>query len=46
MLARSGLLDHTGMLVVGEPTDVGVGLAHRGALWVRVAATGTPGHGS
>jgi succinyl-diaminopimelate desuccinylase len=46
MLARSGLLAHAGMLVVGEPTGFGVGIAHRGALWVRVTATGKRGHGS
>jgi succinyl-diaminopimelate desuccinylase len=45
-LAASGLLDDAGMMVVGEPTDFDVGIAHRGALWLRVEATGERGHGS
>jgi succinyl-diaminopimelate desuccinylase len=46
MLAESGLLQGAGAVVIGEPTGFDVGYAHRGALWVRVEATGRRGHGS
>jgi succinyl-diaminopimelate desuccinylase len=45
-LAQTGLLDGAGAMVVGEPTNFDVGIAHRGALWVRVAAYGTRAHGA
>jgi succinyl-diaminopimelate desuccinylase len=32
--------------LVGEPTDLAVGIGHRGALWVRVEAGGSSAHGS
>jgi succinyl-diaminopimelate desuccinylase len=46
LLAESGMLDGIGMIVVGEPTGLDVGVAHRGALWIRARALGRRGHGS
>jgi succinyl-diaminopimelate desuccinylase len=46
MLCDSGMLDGVGSAIVGEPTDLGVGIAHRGALWLRVEAAGFSAHGS
>jgi succinyl-diaminopimelate desuccinylase len=45
-LSSSGLLEGVEMAVIGEPTDLAVGIAHRGALWVRVDAAGSSAHGS
>lgn len=45
-LCKTGLLDSVELAVIGEPTDLGVAVAHRGALWVEVTATGQPAHGS
>lgn len=33
-------------LVVGEPTNLDLGLAHRGALWLELTARGKTAHGS
>ena len=46
LLAESGMLDGIGMIVVGEPTGLDVGVAHRGALWITARAFGRRGHGS
>jgi succinyl-diaminopimelate desuccinylase len=46
LLTSSGVLGDVGMAVVGEPSGLEVGIAHRGALWVRAEAAGEPGHGS
>jgi succinyl-diaminopimelate desuccinylase len=45
-LCASGLLDGVETTLIGEPTDLAVGIGHRGALWVRVEAGGSPAHGS
>ncbi len=45
-LCADGLLSDVGTAVIGEPTDLDIGIAHRGALWVRVEARGEAGHGS
>jgi succinyl-diaminopimelate desuccinylase len=45
-LCASDLLAGVDATLIGEPTDLGVGIGHRGALWVRVAAEGVPAHGS
>jgi succinyl-diaminopimelate desuccinylase len=46
LMAESGLLDGAGLMIIGEPTNFDVGVAHRGALWVRVETSGQRGHGS
>jgi len=46
LLCDAGWLDDVGMAVIGEPTDMDVGIGHRGALWVRVDVQGTSAHGS
>jgi succinyl-diaminopimelate desuccinylase len=45
-LCASDLLAGVEATLIGEPTDFGVGIGHRGALWVRVEADGVPAHGS
>jgi succinyl-diaminopimelate desuccinylase len=44
LVAVPALLGDVGMAVIGEPTNLEVALAHRGALWVRVEAAGVAGH--
>ncbi|MBS1881641.1 MAG: M20 family metallopeptidase [Actinobacteria bacterium] len=46
VLVESGLVDDATMLVVGEPTGLDVGCAHRGLLWLRVTTNGSRGHGA
>jgi succinyl-diaminopimelate desuccinylase len=46
MLCEAGLLGDVGMAIIAEPTNLDVGIAHRGALWVRVDAEGSSAHGS
>lgn len=46
VLVESGLIDDATLLVVGEPTGLDVGCAHRGLLWLRVGTAGTRGHGA
>lgn len=45
-LCEEGLLGEPRALVVGEPTDMRVGVAHKGALWVTVSTEGVSAHGS
>ncbi|HEX6230950.1 MAG TPA: M20 family metallopeptidase [Actinomycetota bacterium] len=45
VLRDRGLLDEDACLV-GEPTDLRVGLAQRGGAWVTAVATGRAAHGS
>ena len=44
-LARLGLTQADGC-IVGEPTNLRLGIAERGALWLRVQCTGAAAHGS
>jgi succinyl-diaminopimelate desuccinylase len=46
MLCEAGLLHGIDLAVIGEPTRLDVGIAHRGALWVRVDVHGEAAHGS
>lgn len=46
MVCEAGLLDGMDLAVIGEPTQLDVGIAHRGALWVRVDTLGEAAHGS
>jgi len=45
-ICAEGHLDDVGFGVIGEPTDLDIGIAHRGALWVRADAEGDAGHSS
>jgi succinyl-diaminopimelate desuccinylase len=45
-LCASDLLVGVETALIGEPTDLGVAIGHRGALWVRVEAGGSSAHGS
>lgn len=46
ILCARGVLADVGAAIIGEPTDLDIGIAHRGALWLRVEAAGQAGHGS
>jgi succinyl-diaminopimelate desuccinylase len=46
MLCEARLLHGVDVAVIGEPTRLDVGIAHRGALWVRVDTHGEAAHGS
>jgi succinyl-diaminopimelate desuccinylase len=43
---ESGGMEGVTCLVVGEPTNLDLGLAHRGALWLELTARGKTAHGS
>ena len=45
-LVTEGVLEKAGALVIAEPTSNYPLLGHRGALWLRVVATGKTAHGS
>jgi acetylornithine deacetylase/succinyl-diaminopimelate desuccinylase-like protein len=45
-LARAGALEGADLVVVGEPTDLDLGVAHRGVLWVELETKGKAAHGS
>jgi succinyl-diaminopimelate desuccinylase len=45
-LCASDLLAGVEVTLIAEPTDFGVGIGHRGALWLRVDAHGISAHGS
>lgn len=46
LICAEGHLDDVGLALIGEPTDLDVGIAHRGALWVRADTEGDAGHSS
>jgi succinyl-diaminopimelate desuccinylase len=45
-LADTDAFDGAGAVVVGEPTGMAIGIAHRGALWIEVVHEGVAAHGS
>ena len=45
-LRDTGGLDGIGWIVIGEPTNLDVVAAHRGALWLEVVGHGKTAHGS
>ena len=45
-LRDSGGLDGVGWAVIGEPTNLDVVAAHRGAIWLQIVARGKTAHGS
>lgn len=45
-LRDTGGLDGVGWIVIGEPTNLDVVAAHRGAIWLQIVARGKTAHGS
>ncbi|MGY3778953.1 ArgE/DapE family deacylase [Isobaculum melis] len=45
-LVDKGYADDLDALVIGEPTNVAIGVAHKGALWPRITTYGKTAHGS
>ncbi len=45
-LVRRGALDGAAALVVGEPTDLEIAVAEKGALWLELTVHGRAAHGS
>ncbi|MGE3273306.1 MAG: M20 family metallopeptidase [Chloroflexota bacterium] len=45
-LRDTGGLDGVGWIVIGEPTNLDVVAAHRGALWLQIVGRGKTAHGS
>lgn len=45
-LVDKGYADDLDALVIGEPTNVEIGVAHKGALWPRITTYGKTAHGS
>ncbi|MFQ6126678.1 MAG: M20 family metallopeptidase [Candidatus Heimdallarchaeota archaeon] len=46
MLLKTGIMDNTDFLIIGEPTLLRVGIAEKGVLWVKIEARGKAAHGS
>lgn len=44
-LAASGALEGADLVVVGEPTDLDLGVGHRGVLWLDLETKGKAAHG-
>jgi succinyl-diaminopimelate desuccinylase len=44
--AKGGALEGADLVVVGEPTAMDLGVAHRGVLWLELATKGKAAHGS
>ena len=45
-LAESGALNGVSSIVIGEPTELGMGLAAKGCLWLRLQVRGRTSHGA
>jgi succinyl-diaminopimelate desuccinylase len=45
-VARGQGMDDVAWIVIGEPTDLDVGVGHKGALWIRVETRGVAAHGA
>ncbi|MEG1843270.1 MAG: M20 family metallopeptidase [Clostridia bacterium] len=45
-LCESGLIDDVSEILIGEPTGCALGLAAKGALWLKVCVTGRASHGA
>jgi succinyl-diaminopimelate desuccinylase len=45
-LRETGGLDGVGWIVIGEPTNLDVVAAHRGAIWLQIIGRGKTAHGS
>lgn len=45
-VAEAGFLEGVDVIFIGEPTDLGLGLAAKGCLWLALSATGATSHGA
>lgn len=45
-LVKAGYADDLDAMIINEPTDLKVGVAHKGALWPRITTYGKTAHGS
>lgn len=45
-MVEDGLLENAGAMVIGEPSNGEIFIAHKGALWVEVICYGKTAHGS
>lgn len=43
---RTGLCKDYNFLLIGEPTDMKLGVAHKGCLWLKLTVKGKTGHGA
>jgi succinyl-diaminopimelate desuccinylase len=46
LCARKGIMENATMLIVGEPTNLNVGIAEKGLLWVSIEVNGKTTHSS
>ena len=44
--AEAGVLEGVDAILIGEPTDLGLGLAAKGCLWLALQASGRTSHGA
>ena len=45
-LAKRGYLDNAHLLIVAEPTNLNIGIAEKGLLWIKLKIYGKSAHGS
>lgn len=45
-IKKSGLIDDAVQMIICEPSEGGIGLCEKGALWVRISAEGVASHAS
>jgi len=41
-----GIMNNCDFIVIGEPTELKVGIAEKGTLWIKIKVEGKPAHGS
>jgi len=43
---NAGIMENCDFVLIGEPTELKIGIAEKGTLWIKVAVTGKSAHGS
>lgn len=46
LAVREGLVDGCDFMLIGEPTGMRPGIAHKGCLWLKISVTGKTSHGA
>jgi len=45
-LSKQGLMDNAELLVIAEPTNMNIGIAEKGLLWIKLKVSGKAAHGA
>jgi succinyl-diaminopimelate desuccinylase len=43
---NAGIMENCDFVLIGEPTELKIGIAEKGTLWIKIAVTGKSAHGS